>query len=139
MIQVDGLYADLMHARGYQVINLISSSMVNVARIIFKSRIGCRQSQARASTSRAWGTLSLLGVLLQARIPKRDIVLIATVGCIWVCLSAGSRFLGGNLLLAAVWPCIHFGEIGVVVVVLLIVGAAVPTARAAVLFLLLDH
>lgn len=121
--------------------HLISSHLnkhVSMSLRGFISRVtdGCRHIHRRAaSTSRAWGTLSLLRVLLQARIPKRDIILIATVGCICVLLDPGGRLLGRTLLLATVRARIHFGEVRIVVV-WLIIDATVPTARAAVLFLL---
>lgn len=122
-------------ARGIKSSHLIKHGQY-VLRVIAISRTDVDNSQASTGArSRAWGTLSLLGVLLQARIPKRDIILIATVGCIWIRFSTGSGQLGGSLLLVAVWPGVDFGEVGIVVV-LLIVIATISTTWPAIFLLL---
>jgi len=89
------------------------------------------------SISRAWGTLSLgilLSILLIARIPKRDIVLITSVGGIRIFLcTRGLR----ALLLLTVSLCVHLREVWVIV--LLIVTATLSTCWPVVFLLLQSY
>ena len=89
--------------------------------------------------SRAWGTLSLgglLSVLLIARVPKSNIIVIAPVGRIGIFFGIGrlSALLLLLMLRLTIGLRVHFGEIRIVV---LVIFATTLTAIGTIVLLLL--